>query len=46
MQECFYKWVSIREYRASDLNDLINANYPIENVLELTSAYKTLKSKI
>jgi RimJ/RimL family protein N-acetyltransferase len=46
MQECFYKWISIREYRASDLNDLVNANYPIENVPELTSPYKTLKSKI
>jgi hypothetical protein len=30
MQESFYKWISIREYQASDLNDLINANYPID----------------
>jgi hypothetical protein len=42
----FYNWISIREYRASDLNDLVNANYPIENVPELTNPYKTLKSKI
>jgi len=46
MQECFYKWISIREYQASDLNDLINEKYPIENAPELTSPYKTLKSKI
>jgi RimJ/RimL family protein N-acetyltransferase len=46
MQESFYKRISIREYRETDLKDLISANYPIENSPELRSSYKTLKSKI
>ncbi|MDH7606643.1 MAG: GNAT family N-acetyltransferase [Candidatus Bathyarchaeota archaeon] len=42
----FHKWVSIREYRKSDLNDLISTGYPFNDALELASIYRTLKSKI
>ena len=41
-----HKWVSIREYRKSDLNDLISAGYPFNDALELAGVYRTMKTKI